>query len=432
MATGADNSERAGGSSRRQFLLHSAASLSAGLAPQTVSAAQPNSDKPLRVGLIGAGLRGTYLADTVVAMARAGEPVELVAVCDIYQPRLERAEAKFGAKGYAKSADMLRDARLDAVIVATPDRHHVLNMLAAIRAGKDVYCEKPASHWSQFDKLKALVHENRKLGRMVQIGTQFLADSVWETSGELIRNGEIGKPVHAQTCYFRRGDQGECGMKIDDPDARPGVGVDWETFQADAPRRPFSASRLFQWRLYMDYSGGPLTDTYPHVVTPLFKALNPGLPERVVAIGGRYYFDCGRDVPDTFDLLIQYPQGLTVVVLGSFVNETRVDTVIRGSDGTMIKKPEGMLFEPQGGVQKNRRELPADIPARGEGHRELSVAHLKDFFQAVRSRKQPRSDLELNYTVQTALIMAMRSHLTNRAVFFDRDKEEISLGKGRS
>ena len=94
--------------------------------------------KPLRVGLIGAGARGTYLADTTAKMGEQGEPVQLAAVCDLYQPRLERAEVKYKAKGYAKTADMLRDAQLDAVMIATPDRQHILNTLEAIRAGKDV------------------------------------------------------------------------------------------------------------------------------------------------------------------------------------------------------------------------------------------------------------------------------------------------------
>jgi predicted dehydrogenase len=353
--------------------------------------------------------------------------VELVAVCDIYQPRLERAATKFKAKSYSNITDMLRDAQLDAVIIATPDRHHVPNTLEAIRAGKDVYCEKPVSHWAQLDRLKALVHENRTHQRVVQIGTQYVADSVWETAGEMIKSGVIGKPVHAQTCYFRRGDQGERGMKIDDPDAKAGVGLDWETFLADAPRRDFDVSRFFRWRMYMDSSGGPLTDCYPHTLTPLLKALAPGFPTKVVAVGGRYFYGGGREVPDTFDLLIQYPQDLTVAFLGSFVNTTRIDTVVRGSEGTMTKEAAVMVFEPQRGVAKSRQEIPAQIPALNEGHNGLAEAHLKDFFQCVRTRQKPRGDLELAYLVQVPIIMAMQSHLQNKVAFFDADREMIRL-----
>lgn len=384
--------------------------------------------KPLRVGVIGVGLRGTFLTGSIAKLAEQGEPVEIVAVCDIYQPRLERAQTVFKAKGFHNSSDMLREVPLDAVFIATPDRHHLPNLLEAIRAGKDVYCEKPICHWTQFDRLKAVVRENRKYRRIIQVGTQFIADSVWEKSGALLRGGAIGKPVHAQTGYFRHGDQAERGMRIDDPNARPGVGVDWEKFQADAPRHEFSVSRLFRWRLYMDYSGGPLTDTNPHMLTPLYKVLAPGMPEKVVAVGGRHYYDGEREVPDTFDLLIAYPQGLTVVFPTTYVNNTGIDTVVRGSEGTMIKGPDAMLFEPQPGSTKARQEVPCDVLTRNKGHADLAVLHIKDFLQAVRTRRQPRSDLELAYTVQVPLIMAMQSHLENRVVFFDADREIIRLG----
>jgi predicted dehydrogenase len=290
-----------------------------------------------------------------------------------------------------------------------------------------VYCEKPLTHWAQFAELKSLVHENRKLKRVVQIGTQYVSDSVWETAGDMIRNGAIGKPVHAQTSYFRKGDQGEAGMPIDDPNAKPGMGLDWERAQADAPRRPFTVSRFFQWRLYEDYSGGPLTDTYPHMLTPLLKTLNAGFPKKVVAVGGRYFYAGLRDVPDTFDLLIQYQQDLTVVLMGTFVNSTGIDTVIRGSEATMLKKQNSIVFDPQPGVAKQRQEIPAAIPSLNEGHDVLTQAHLKDFFDCIRTRRKPRGDLELAYTVQVPLFMAMQSHMGNKVAFFDAEKEEIRL-----
>ncbi len=410
-------------SDRRQFLSGVAG---AGLAARAMAQASA-SQKKLRVGLIGAGGRGTYLGKTIQQFTEQGEPVELVSVCDIYQPRLERAEVAFKVKGYAHTADMLKDPNLDAVIIATPDRQHVFNTMEAIRAGKDVYCEKPVTHWAQFDRLKELVHENRKLKRVVQVGTQHVSDTVWERAGEQIRQGAIGKAIHAQSCYFRRGDSGEAGMPIDDPNAKPGVGVDWETAQADAPRREFTVSRLFQWRLYMDYSGGPLTDTYPHMLTPVVKMLDAGFPKKVVATGGRFYYGGLRDVPDTMDLLIQYPQGMDIAFLGSFVNYVGIDTLVRGSEGTARKSDLAITLEPMKGVNKPRQELPTDTQTRGEGHSNLAIAHIKDFLNCVRTRGTPRGDLELAYRVQVPLIMAMQSHLHNKVALFDADSETIQL-----
>lgn len=410
-------------SDRRQFL---AGVTGAGLATRAV-AQQGSTQKKLRVGLVGAGGRGSYHGKTIKQFTEKGDPVELVSVCDIYQPRLERAETALKVKGYARMADMLKDPNLDAVVIATPDRQHVFNMMEAIRAGKDVYCEKPVTHWAQFDKLKELVHENRKLKRVIQIGTQYVSDSVWERAGEQIRQGAIGKVVHAQACYFRRGDSGEAGMPIDDPNAKPGVGVDWETAQADAPRHEFNVSRLFQWRLYMDYSGGPLTDCYPHMLTPLVKMLAAGFPKKVVATGGRFFYGGLRDVPDTFDLLIQYPQDLDIAFLGSFVNYVGFETLVRGSEGVARKTDLAITLEPLKGVDKPRQELPTDTPTRGEGHSDLTVAHLKDFLNCVRTRGTPRGDLELAYRVQVPLIMAMQSHLHNKVALFDADSETIQL-----
>jgi predicted dehydrogenase len=410
-------------SDRRQFLT---GVTGAGLATRAM-ARQGSAQKKLRVGLIGAGGRGSYHGKTIKQLTEQGDPVELVSVCDIYQPRLERAETALKVKGYARTADLLKDPDLDAVVIATPDRQHVFNMMEAIRAGKDVYCEKPVTHWAQFDKLKELVHENRKLKRVIQIGTQYVSDTVWERAGEQIRQGAIGKVVHAQSCYFRRGDGGEAGMPIDDPNAKPGVGVDWEAAQADAPRREFNVSRLFQWRLYMDYSGGPLTDTYPHMLTPLVKMLSAGFPQKVVATGGRFFYGGLRDVPDTFDLLIQYPQGLDIAFLGTFVNYVGIETLARGSEGVARKTDLAITLEPLKGVDRPRQELPNDTPTRGEGHSDLTVAHLKDFLNCVRTRGTPRGDLELAYRVQVPLIMAMESHLQNKVALFDADSETIRL-----
>jgi predicted dehydrogenase len=407
-------------SNRREFLGATA------LASRAAAFGQADSRKPLQVGLAGTGNRGTFLANTVRQAGENGDPVQVAAVCDIYQPRLERAETRFKAKSYAKYSDMLRDKSLDAVFIATPDRHHVPMILAAIRAGKDVYSEKPLCHWSQFDELKALVRESREHQRIIQIGTQFVADTVWEKAGERLRAGAIGKIVHAQTCYFRRGDQGEAGMKIDDPNAKAGVGLNWEAFQANAPRREFTVNRFFQWRLFLDYSGGPVTDTYPHALSPLIKALAPGMPKKVVALGGRYYYGGLRDVPDTFDLLIQYPQDLSVSMLGTFVNATPIDTVVRGSEGTMTKKVEVVEFTPVD--RKRKPELIAcDFAAEREGHAGLAASHIRNFLDCVRTRKQPRANLELAYTVQVPLIMAMQSYMSDKIALFDAEREEIRL-----
>ena len=125
--------------------------------------------------------------------------------------------------------------------------------------------------------------------------------------------------------------------------------------------------------------------------------------------------------------MIQYPKDLTVALLGTFVNETAIDTVVRTSEGTLLKKPEAMIFEPARGVKKPKQEIATETQSRNEGHADLALAHIRDFLQCVRDRKTPRGDLELAYRVQTPLIMAMQSHMNNKVAIFDPDKEAIRL-----
>ncbi len=355
----------------------------------------------------------------VGSLAQAGEAVSIVAACDIYQPRLERAAAKLKAKEHPKSSALVADPAVDAVIVATPDRLHVYHALEAVRAGKDVYCEKPLTHWTQFDKLKEFVREARSRKAIVQVGAQWTSDPIWSRAAEQIRSGRLGRIVHAQTGYFRHGDGGERGMPVDDPNAQPGRGLDWEAFQADAPRRPFSISRFFQWRMFADYSGGPVTDLYPHPLTRLLKAIGVGMPKKVVAAGGQFVYDGERDVPDTFDVLIEYPQGPAVAVLGTICNDTGIDTVIRGSRGTYtFTGDSGLTFDPQPGTDLRKGVIANDTTEQD---------HMRDFLNSVRTRKAPACDIELGYRVQVPLIMAMQSYTSGRVAFFDSETEEIRL-----
>ncbi len=413
-------SESASAPDRRTFLA-SLGGGAAGFAPAEQQADRPSGEPTVGVGLIGCGARGNALANAVTQLAQAGEAARMVAVCDIYQPRLERAAARFSATAYRDARELIRDPRVKAVIIATPDRLHAPQAIEAVRAGKDVYCEKPLTHWAQFDLLKQLRDEVRRSKAVFQMGTQWCSDPIWQRAAAEIRRGVIGKVVHVQTGYFRQGDAGERGMPIDDPQATPGAGLDWEAFQADAPRRPFSVSRFFQWRLYADYSGGPVTDLYPHPLARVLKALGAPLPRRVAAVGGRFRFDGDRDVPDTFDLLIEYPQGFTLAVLGTIVNGTPIETVIRGSEGTMrLIETAGLAVEPAHGVQRPRVQIASA--------RNYEQDHLRNFLQCVRTRGTPYADIELGYATQLPLIMAMQSHLEGKVAFYDAEQERIRLG----
>jgi predicted dehydrogenase len=405
--------ESRGSTRRRDFLAASAGVAAVAQAQET----RVEKEKP-GIGLIGSGGRGNSLMNEVLRLKEDGFTGEIVAVCDAYRPRLEKTAARLNAKAYNTSAELLKDPNVDAVFIATPDRLHVYHALEAVRAGKDVYCEKPLTHWSQFDKLKELVGEVRARNVVFQVGTQRSSDVLYLNARTQIKKGAIGKPIHVITGLFRQGDWGERGMTVDDPNAQAGPDLNWEAFLADAPKRPFDVSRYFRWRMYMDYSGGPVTDLYPHYLAPLVLALALGFPKRVAAIGGQYVFHGEREVPDTFDVLLEYSTGMNIAILGSQGSGANFDPMIRGTHGSIALHESNLYVTPEAPTQNRAVDIPSYNSAR---------EHVRNFLNAVRTRTKPNADIENGYRTQTALIMAMQSHLARKVALFDEDSQTIRL-----
>ncbi|MFQ6131731.1 MAG: Gfo/Idh/MocA family protein [Armatimonadota bacterium] len=409
---------------RRKFLrgasaaAGAAAALKAARLTRTEARAQPpGANERLGIGFIGCGGRGSAHIGVVQKLKDQGENVDLVAVCDIYGPRLEAAAKRTGGKAYRTRQELLADPNVDVVCIATPDRLHAFEALDAVRAGKDVYCEKPMTHWAQFDLAKRLAREVIQRERILQLGTQYMADSIWRQAAQLVKQGAIGKPIHAQAGYFRRGDWGE-RMPVPDPKATPGADLNWQAFLADAPKRPFDVSRFFQWRMYWDYSGGPSTDLFPHIFTPLAKVLGVTFPSTVSASGGKYHYDGEREVPDTYNTFIDYPEGLSVTLMCTLANAHGLPTVVRGVEGTMTFEGPGIMIRPPHGSKAEPRQIARE---RGGGVAE----HWQNLLHCVRTREQPWSDVVMGYHVQTALNMGVLALRKRKVARFDAERERI-------
>jgi predicted dehydrogenase len=310
--------------------------------------------------------------------------------------------------------ELIRDANVDAVIIATPDRLHAFQTIEAAQARKDVYCEKPLAHWQQAEKLTEMVEAVKTSGIVFQIGAQRLSDKTWKEAAEIIQSGGIGKPVHVQMGYCIHGVRGDTGMPIDDPYVQAGPSLDWEAFQADAPPRPFTASRFFRWRMYMDYAGGPCTDNCVHFLILVIRALGVSIPKNVVALGGIYvYGDGEREVPDTFDMIAQYPQDVSFTFLSTYCNDHVVETAIRGTEATFtLPTPETIVarVEPQWGSENRIRAL---------GTWDVIHDHMLNFLHCVRRREKPVGDIDLAYHTQILLNMAMRSFVERKVAYYD-------------
>jgi predicted dehydrogenase len=408
---------------RREFLTTAAAGAAALTAAPYVIAddrVKGANERP-NVGFIGTGGRaGAHIGHVLNLKSRG--LCEIVAVCDVYGPRVQDAAKRTGGKIYRNYKELLADPRVDVVCIATPDRHHAPQAIDAVRAGKDVYCEKPLTHWSQMDLARQLGEETAKHKRIVQVGTQYVADDAYDEARKLIKEGIIGKIVQVQAGYFRRGDWGE-RMPIPDSNAKPGPDLDWEQFLGDAPKVDFSVSRFFQWRLYWDYAGGPSTDLLVHVFTPIFRLLDLDFPERVLGGGGNFQYS--REVPDQCNLIADYAGGPSVVLMNSLSNFTGIDTIIRGTDG-LIKFGDiehfgpGIRIVP---VDKAKKEVM--VPWRGAG----DTQKLWDnFIQCVKTRQRPFSPIDIAVRVQAPLNMAILSHRENKVAKYDKATGKIVMG----
>jgi predicted dehydrogenase len=416
---------------RRQFLREAGGIAAAGmvLASSSGSTAR-GANSRLGVGFIGCGGRsGAHFQAVHWLKTQAKEPVEVVAACDVYRPRLQRRIDGFGGKAYMDYRDLLADPNVDVVCISTPDHQHGYQAIDALKAGKHVFCEKPVTHWRQFELTRELARVARESPAVMVLGTQGMSDTAWHQMRKLVQDGLIGQPIHAECGYFRVGDWGERGMPIDDANAKPGPDLDWEGFLCDAPQRPFDVSRFFRWRMYEDYAGGPSTDLFPHSLTPVLYVLGVTMPSVVVASGGKFRYP-EREIPDTFNTLIDYPEGVTVAVLGTQGNDHsgtgdrgapgRVP-IIRGWDGSLTIQGKEIVFRPAHGSDKKAQRFPIE---RGEDFTD----YWRGFLACCRSgNKQTQSGMDLAYYVQTALQMGMLGLRQGKVARFDPEKEQIVL-----
>jgi len=423
-------------STRRQFLAKSAiGAVAVAATVQVATGKVKGANDRIGVGFIGCGGRaGAHF--NMVRHLREQEkmPVDLVAACDVYRPRLDARMKQFGiSMGTMDHRELLANKDVDLVCIATPDHHHGYQAIDAIKAGKDVYCEKPVTHWSQFDLTRKLAETWAKSDRVLQLGTQAMSDSVWHQMKKLVADGLVGRPVFGETSLFRLGDWGERGMRVDDRNAKPGKDLNWEAFLGDRPKRPFDVDRFFRWRLFEDYAGGPSTDVYPHCVTQVVDILGVGFPDVVVATGGIHRYDYKlREVPDTFNLLAQYPEKVTISILGTWANDYNSTEGRRGSGSRMpiIRGWDGSLA-----IDRNNREI-VFLPVRIRGAKkpqrfkiergENNLNLWTNLIECAKTRnKKTWSPMDLAFRVQTMLQMAMLGQRAGKVAKFDQKGKRI-------
>jgi predicted dehydrogenase len=243
-----------------------------------------------------------------------------------------------------------------------------------------------------------------------------MSDESYEVAARYIREGVLGKVVMAQIDYSRNylGDFWAYDL---DPDAKPGINLDWEAWLGPAPKRQWDPHRYFQWRRYWDYSGGIATDLFIHRVTRILKALQLTFPDFVVATGGKWNFaESIAEIPDTFNMLLDYPGGPTVALISSMANDTPIDHVLRGHKATLQFNRDGFVVTPQESI---REDLPGPSEMKAHEVRLLTyrktgsedvVLHHRNLQRAIRSGEALRCDVDLGYYGVVAASMGVQSY----------------------
>jgi predicted dehydrogenase len=436
---------------RRDFL-RTASSVGAALGAAGSAFARPGKMAPgrvlgandrINVGVIGVGGRGFYVARE---FARAGEKenAQILAVCDVYEKRKNKAAEAYKAQGYLDYREVLNRSDIDAVIVATPDHWHATIALEAMDRGKDVYLEKPMCH--TIDEARRLVDTVKETKRVLQVGSQTTSGDQWHKAKKAIADGMLGQVIMSQGSYHRNSKEGEWNWPIDagaGPDAKGDDYIDWKMWLGPAQKRAWDADRFFRFRKYWDYSGGIATDLFYHVVAPMNICWSePQFPYKVTADGGIYVFKqrpeggVDREVPDTFAVIGSYPKGHQLVLSSSMANSQHIPGLIRGHEASLIMVEHGRFegFAPYITVKPEKRVISADYKAKwGEEDIQIPVeetntmqTHVGNFLQCMRSREKPTLDVETGARAQVLISMAVQSFKEGRVLYFDEKSWKVS------
>jgi len=387
------------------------------------------------VGYIGVGAQGLNAHVRIMKQNAQANNIAQAAVCDVWGKRVDDAKAAIGGDvtGYSDYRKLVEQNDLDAVVVATHDPNHAPASIAALEAGKHVYCEKPATRYlgDAFEVQDAV----RKSGRIFQLGSQGCSAAGWHKSAELIREGYIGTPVWGQGYYCRNNPKGEWNIPTDA--AATAESVDWKAWLGPIQQKlDFSDEYYFRWRKYYSFCTGPLGDLIPHRLLPLMLATgNPEFPSRVVTVGTRNVNTDAvggapeRDVAAHMTLLAEFPSGMTLNVTASTLNARSPGFAIYGHMATLEIGTSGeavrIIPEKPFADEVDPDEWGGLTPI------EDFDSHHKNWFDCIRSGKQPNADIDLAVKAQAVIALAEMSDRLNIACLFDEKTRKITTQDGR-
>ena len=366
--------------------------------PVLMSGKKFAANDKIQLALIGAGGMGSE--DTYTALKHEG--VKLVAVCDLYTGRLERAKKEWGDAIFTTKdyKEILARKDVDAVIIGTPDHWHKQISVDALRAGKHVYCEKPMVH--SIDEGHEVIKAQKETGKVFQVGSQGLSSLGNEKAKELLAQGAIGKINYAEGFWARRSPTGAWQYAIPS-DASPKT-VAWDSFLSNTKKLPFDATRFFRWRNYTDYGTGMSGDLFVHLFSSLHFITNSYGPNKIYSSGGLRYWNDGREVPDVLLGVFDYPDteqhpAFNLSLRCNFVDGTSGTTYLRivGSEGSMNVEWDKIT------LQRNNEQYDDDPFLKAQSAQQKGTA----------TRKQMKPQDEIIYMAEQGYMGAHYDHFGN-------------------
>ncbi|MFN7919915.1 MAG: Gfo/Idh/MocA family oxidoreductase [Bryobacteraceae bacterium] len=380
----------------------------------------PGANDRIHLGVIGCG--GMATAGHMRPLVKVMKDINLdfVAVCDLFHKRADQAAELTGAPNkYHEYRKLLENKDIDYVLIATPEHSHAPITIDAAMAGKHIYCEKPMT-WN-VEQAKQVVATIKRTGVKMQVGVQGMSDDSYITANKFVKDGTLGKVVLAQIDYSRNSKVPDHLYTPPDPDIKPGVNFDWKAWLGAAPKRPFEPDRYFHWRRFWDYSSGIASDLFIHRVTRIIKSVGLTFPTRGVSTGGKFGWPDGiGDVPDTMNILLDYPEGLTVQLVSSMANDTKIDHLLRGHKATLTFTSEGFEITPQ----RVFRDEMQPISHKKTGA-ESTVLHHQNLHAAIRSNAALNCDCTLGYYGVVASQVGVESFKKVKYMAWDKAKERI-------
>jgi predicted dehydrogenase len=372
------------GANRRTFLFTAGSAMAAYAAPPA---------DQLVLGVIGAGGRGTLVMTTF----QKDTAVRVGAICDVYEPNLERAASAAGTKPklFRNYKELLADRDVHAVLIGTPEHWHAQMVLDALAAGKDVYVEKPLCRTPE-EGVK-LVEAEKMTKQIVQVGMQRRSYDLYRQGREIVAAGKLGNVRMVRSWWLNNYLGGSAATRLDGP-------LDWEQWQGPAERRPLDPNRFRQWRFYSEYAGGILADQGAHVFDGIHMLMGATFPSAVNASAGKPH-KAGVNTPESVVAIAEYPEDFIAtfsINYAAMQYRTRNDQM-NHLDGDAARMDIGR--EDLKVFAKGAEDAPALTGKSERGFNWATDLHVQNFLECVRTRQTPTAPMRVAF--QAALVVQM-------------------------